>query len=67
MAIMGKATKKYFAPPKTAEEISDGVGVTEEDKAIVKKVLTDLGYIGKKSAKVSLPAPRKTVKKSWQS
>ena len=67
MAIMTKATKKYFAPPLTAEQISAGVGVTEEDKAIVKKVLTDLGYIGKKSAKTSVPASRKAMKKSKQS
>ncbi len=60
---MAKATKKYFAPPLTAEQISAGVGVTEEDKALVDKVLTELGYIGKKSA----TAPRKTVKKSKQS
>jgi hypothetical protein len=60
MAIMGKATKKYFAPPLTAEQISAGVGVTEEDKAIVHKVLTRLGYIGQKSAKASIPAPKKS-------
>jgi hypothetical protein len=63
MSIMAKATKKYFAPPLTAEQISAGVGVTEEDKAIVDKVLTELGYIRKKSGQ----APRKTVKKSKQS
>jgi hypothetical protein len=61
MASTGK-TKKYFAPPLTAEQISDGVGVTEKDKAIVRKVLTDLGYIGKKSVRTS--AAPKTSKKS---
>lgn len=64
MAIMSKATKKYFAPPLTAEQISAGVGVTEEDKAIVNKVLTELGYIGRNSPKAKSSAPRKTVKKS---
>ena len=61
---MSRATKKYFAPPLTAEQISAGVGVTEEDKAIVDKVLTKLGYIGRKSPKARISAPRKTVKKS---
>ena len=51
MAIMGKTTTKYLYSPLTAEQISAGVGVTKKDKALVKKVLTDLGYIGKKSVK----------------
>jgi hypothetical protein len=63
MAIMAKATRKYFAPPLTAEQISAGVGVTEEDKAIVDKVLTELGYIKEKSGQTT----QKTVKKSRQS
>ncbi|HEX6902390.1 MAG TPA: hypothetical protein VF789_21910 [Thermoanaerobaculia bacterium] len=60
MASTGK-TKKYFAPPLTAEQISAGVGVTEEDKAIVRKVLTDLGYIGKKTVRTST-APKASKK-----
>lgn len=48
---MGKTNPKYLYSPLTAEQISAGVGVTKKDKAIVKKVLTDLGYIGKKSVK----------------
>ncbi len=65
MASTGK-TKKYFAPPLTAEQISAGVGVTEEDKAIVRKVLTDLGYIGKKSVSTRPAGSRKTSKKPKQ-
>ncbi|HEV2855155.1 MAG TPA: hypothetical protein VHC97_20340 [Thermoanaerobaculia bacterium] len=52
---MSKASKKYLFSPLTAEQISVGAGVTRKDKAIVKKVLTDLGYLGKKSVK-SRPA-----------
>ena len=52
---MGKTITKYLYSPLTAEQISAGAGVTRKDKAIVKKVLTDLGYIGKKSVK-SRPA-----------
>jgi hypothetical protein len=48
---MSKTSKKYLFSPLTAEQISAGAGVTRKDKAIVKKVLTDLGYIGKKSVK----------------
>ena len=51
---MGKTTAKYLYSPLTAEQISAGVGVTKKDKAIVKKVLTDLGYIGKKPVKTRL-------------
>ncbi|HKI01430.1 MAG TPA: hypothetical protein VKK31_05575 [Thermoanaerobaculia bacterium] len=66
MAIMSKATKKYVYSPLTAEQISDRVGVTRKDKALVTKVLTDLGYIGKKSVKVSPPSSAKVTKKSKQ-
>jgi hypothetical protein len=52
MSDMSRSTKKYVYPPLTAEQISAGAGVTKKDKAIVRKVLTDLGYIGKKSVKV---------------
>jgi hypothetical protein len=46
-----KKTKKHIAPPASLEEISRGLGVTRKDKAIVRKALTELGYIGKKSAR----------------
>ena len=57
---MIKPTKKYIVRPLTADQISRGVGVTPEDRAIVTKVLTDLGYIGKDSAKASSSKPRKS-------
>jgi hypothetical protein len=44
-----RKTEKHIAPPASLEEISRGLGVTLKDKAIVRKVLTELGYIGKKS------------------
>jgi hypothetical protein len=56
---VSKATKKYIVRPLTADQISRGVGVTPEDRAIVTKVLTDLGYIGKDSAKANPSKPRK--------
>ena len=46
-----KKTEKHIAPPATAEEIRQAVGVTRKDRAIVRKVMMDLGYIGKKSVK----------------
>jgi hypothetical protein len=46
-----RKTEKHIAPPASLEEISRGLGVTRKDKAIVRKVLTELGYIGKKSAR----------------
>ena len=46
-----KKTEKHIAPPATAEEIKRAVGVTRKDRAIVRKVMMDLGYIGKKSVK----------------
>jgi hypothetical protein len=58
-----KTTKKHIVSPQTAEQISRGVGVTSEDRAIVTKVLTDLGYIGKKSVKARAPkAPKASAK-----
>ena len=59
---MAKIAKKHIVPPATAEEISRAVGVTQEDRAIVNKVLTDLGYIGKKPVKTSPPKPAKSSK-----
>jgi hypothetical protein len=46
--IMTVATKtrtvKHIAPPASALEIQEAVGVTEEDRAIVRKVMHELGY-----------------------
>ena len=56
-----RKTEKHIAAPATAEEISRGLGVTRKDKAIVRKVLTDLGYIGKKS-KAAKAAPKTSAK-----
>lgn len=63
MPTVSKATKKYIVHPLTADQISRGVGVTPEDRAIVTKVLTDLGYIGKGSAKTNPSKPRKSPAK----
>jgi hypothetical protein len=57
--MMSKAAKKHIAPPLTAEQIIRGVGATREDEAIVTKVLTDLGYLGKKSVKAHPSRSRK--------
>lgn len=38
-------TRKHIAPRATAEEIRRAVGVTKKDSEIVRKVLTDLGYL----------------------
>jgi hypothetical protein len=38
-------TKKHIVTPGTVEEISRGVGVTKKDKALVRKVLLELGYL----------------------
>ena len=46
-----KRVEKHIAPPASLEEISRGLGVTRKDKAIVRRVLTELGYIGKKSVR----------------
>ena len=37
-------TVKHIAPPASAWEIQEAVGVTEEDRAIVRKVMHDLGF-----------------------
>jgi len=50
--------RKHIVAPASAEEISRGVGVTRKDKAIVRKVLTELGYIGKKPGKPLKPKTR---------
>jgi hypothetical protein len=40
-----RRTKKHIVTPGTVEEISRGVGVTKRDKALVRKVLLELGYL----------------------
>ena len=47
--------QKHIVEPASAEEIRRGLKVTRKDKAIVRKVLTELGYIGKKPKKPSKP------------
>jgi hypothetical protein len=42
-------TKKHIVTPGTVEEISRGVGVTKRDKALVRKVLLELGYLKNES------------------
>jgi hypothetical protein len=49
-----RKTEKHIAPPASLEEISRGLGVTRRQKAIVRKVLTELGYIGKKSTRAEI-------------
>ena len=38
-------TKKHIFTPATVEQISQGVGVTKKDIALVRKVLSELGYL----------------------
>ena len=38
-------TKKHIFTPATVEQISRGVGVTEKDIAMVRKVLSEMGYL----------------------
>ncbi len=61
-------TKKHIVTPGTVEEISRGVGVTKKDKALVRKVLSELGYLrDEKSGALIRPGQRlenKTRKKS---
>lgn len=35
---------RHVTSPATAREISEAVGVTKKDAALVRKVLTELGY-----------------------
>jgi len=37
--------RKHIAPPATAEQIAQAVGVTEEDRRVVYEVLRNLGYL----------------------
>jgi|GEM_PF-5199351 len=61
-------TKKHIVTPGTVEEISRGVGVTKKDKALVRKVLSELGYLrDEKSGALIRPVrglENKTRKKS---
>lgn len=38
-------TKKHIFTPGTVEQISRGVGVTKKDIALVRKVLSEMGYL----------------------
>lgn len=49
MSTMAKFAKRHVVPPATAEEIRRAVGVTKEDARLVKKVMTELGYLPKPS------------------
>jgi hypothetical protein len=57
---------KHIAPPATAAQIAQAVGVTEEDRRAVDKVLRDLGYLAEergrtrasKPSRGKSPAPR---------
>jgi hypothetical protein len=40
---------KHVASRASAEEIRSAVGVTKKDSAVVRKVLADLGYLGKEN------------------
>jgi hypothetical protein len=57
MSTMAKVAKKHVVPPATAEEIRRAVGVTKEDARLVKKVMTELGYLPKPSPPRSAMAP----------
>jgi hypothetical protein len=60
------STMKHIAPPATAAQIAQAVGVTEEDRRAVDKVLRDLGYLAEergrtrssRSSNGKNPAPR---------
>jgi hypothetical protein len=38
-------TKKHIFTPATVEQISRGVGVTKKDIALIRKVLSEMGYL----------------------
>jgi hypothetical protein len=57
-----RKTEKHIAPPATAEEIRRAVGVTKKDRAIVRKVMAELGYLGKPVGK-SVKAKSETARK----
>lgn len=47
VSVKKRKTEKHIAPPASVEEISKTLGVTRKDKAIVRKVMMELGYVGK--------------------
>jgi len=36
---------KHVVPPATGEEIRSALGVTKQDRAIVRKAMEELGYV----------------------
>ena len=58
MSTMVKVAKKHVVPPATAEEIRRAVGVTKEDARLVRKVMTELGYLPKPCPPRSAMAPQ---------
>lgn len=58
MSTMAKVAKRHVVPPATAEEIRRAVGVTKEDARLVRKVMTELGYLPKPSPPHSAMAPQ---------
>ena len=40
-----KSTAKHIVPRATAEQITQAVGVTKEERRRVRKLLRDLGYL----------------------
>jgi hypothetical protein len=57
-----KKTEKHIAPPASLEEISRGLGVTSKEKAIVRRVLTELGYVGKQKSVRSKVTPENSAR-----
>lgn len=55
-----RRTKKHIFTPGTVEEISKGVGVTKRDKALVRKVLLELGYLKNEKSEKGKNGRRKT-------
>jgi len=49
------AMTKHIAPPATAAQIAQAVGVTEEDRKIVEEVLRKLGYLADEKARKGTP------------
>ena len=54
MSIADKTrTTRHIAPPASAREIQEAVGVTDEDRAVVRKVMRELGYDEPRSKQAS--------------
>lgn len=51
VATKKRKTEKHIAPPASVEEISRALGVTRKDKAMVRKVMVELGYVAKKAVR----------------